>query len=80
MGGTPMYFFVQAGLLTSISFKMLVGGLGIASVGTIVSWYLLHSFGRCSLYLWGLGLLTIVLLVVGFVSIGAGNSVGGNYA
>ncbi|KAF7158187.1 hypothetical protein CNMCM5623_002853 [Aspergillus felis] len=80
MGGTPTYFFVQAGLPTSISFKMSVGGLGLASVGTIISWYLLHTFGRRTLYLWGLGLLTIVLMVVGFVSVGAGNSVGGNYA
>ncbi|RAO64159.1 uncharacterized protein BHQ10_000171 [Talaromyces amestolkiae] len=80
MGGTPTYFFVQAGLPTSISFKMSVGGLGLASVGTIISWYLLHAFGRRTLYLWGLGLLTIVLMVVGFVSVGAGNSVGGNYA
>ncbi|GIJ89495.1 hypothetical protein Asppvi_008437 [Aspergillus pseudoviridinutans] len=80
MGGTPTYFFVQASLPTSISFKMSVGGLGLASVGTIISWYLLHTFGRRTLYLWGLGLLTIVLMVVGFVSVGAGNSVGGNYA
>jgi SP family general alpha glucoside:H+ symporter-like MFS transporter len=80
MGGTPTYFFVQAGLPTSIAFKMSVGGLGLASVGTIISWYLLHAFGRRTLYLWGLGLLTAVLLVVGFVSVGAGNSVAGNYA
>ncbi|KXH56741.1 alpha-xylosidase [Colletotrichum salicis] len=33
MGGTPSYFFVQAGLPESISFRMSVGGLGIASVG-----------------------------------------------
>lgn len=80
MGGTPTYFFVQAGLPTSISFKMSVGGLGIASVGTIISWYLLHAFGRRTLYLCGLGLLTAVLTVVGFVSVGAGNSASGNYA
>lgn len=34
MGGAPTYFFVQAGLPTSISFQMSVGGLGIAAVGT----------------------------------------------
>ncbi|KAK7409225.1 hypothetical protein QQX98_008601 [Neonectria punicea] len=80
MGGTPTYFFVQAGLPESISFRMSVGGLGIASVGTIVSWYLLNPFGRRTLYLWGLGLLTGVLMAVGFISVGAGNSEGGNYA
>ncbi|KAM0350892.1 hypothetical protein ACHAP4_009799 [Fusarium culmorum] len=80
MGGTPTYFFVQAGLPESISFRMSVGGLGIASVGTIISWWLLAPFGRRTLYLWGLGLLTAVLMIVGFISVGAGDSQGGNYA
>ncbi|KAJ4263338.1 hypothetical protein NW762_006156 [Fusarium torreyae] len=80
MGGTPTYFFVQAGLPESISFRMSVGGLGIASVGTIISWWLLAPFGRRTLYLWGLGLLSAVLMTVGFISVGAGNSQGGNYA
>lgn len=80
MGGTPTYFFVQAGLPTSISFKMSIGGLGIASVGTIISWYLMSRFGRRTLYLWGLGLLSLVLVVVGIVSATAKDSIGGNYA
>ncbi|KAF5565278.1 maltose permease [Fusarium phyllophilum] len=79
MGGTPTFFFVQAGLPESISFRMSVGGLGIASVGTIISWWLL-PLGRRTLYLWGLGLLTAVLMTVGFISVGAGDSQGGNYA
>lgn len=32
------------------------------------------------MYLWGLGTLTTILLVVGFISVGAANSAGGNYA
>ncbi|KAF3057548.1 Maltose permease MAL31 [Trichoderma lentiforme] len=80
MGGTPTYFFVQAGLPTSISFKMSVSGLGLASVGTIISWFLMHRLGRRTMYLWGLGTLTMILLVVGFISVGAANSAGGNYA
>lgn len=80
MGGTPTYFFVQAGLPESISFRMSVGGLGIASVGTVISWWLLAPFGRRMLYLWGLGLLTVVLMTVGFISVAAGSSPGGNYA
>ena len=80
MGGTPTYFFVQAGLPESISFRMSVGGLGIASVGTIISWFLMSWAGRRTLYLWGLGLLTAVLLAVGFVSVGAGDSNAGNFS
>ncbi|KAH8679108.1 general substrate transporter [Tricladium varicosporioides] len=80
MGGTPTYFFLQAGLPTSISFKMSVGGLGLASVGTLISWKLLHVFGRRTLYVVGLAGLTAVLWIVGFVSVGAGKSQGGFYA
>ncbi|XMA10340.1 hypothetical protein WAI453_003131 [Rhynchosporium graminicola] len=80
MGGTPTYFFLQAGLPTSISFKMSVGGLGLASVGTLISWKLLHAFGRRTLYLGGLAGLTAILWTVGFISVGAGKSTAGYYA
>ncbi|KAH7413405.1 general substrate transporter [Cadophora sp. MPI-SDFR-AT-0126] len=80
MGGTPTYFFLQAGLPTSISFKMSVGGLGLAAVGTIISWKLLHAFGRRTLYLAGLAGLTTILWTVGFISVGAGTSTAGYYA
>jgi len=79
MGGTPTYFFLQAGLPNSISFKLSVGGLGLASVGTIVSWFLLHSFGRRTLYLWGLAGLATILWIVGIISAAAKDSVAGNY-
>ncbi|KFY29505.1 hypothetical protein V493_02324 [Pseudogymnoascus sp. VKM F-4281 (FW-2241)] len=81
MGGTPTYFFVQAGLPNSIAFKMSVGGLGLAAIGTIISWKLLYSFGRRTLYLWGLGLLTAILWTVGIISATtSGDSTRGNYA
>ncbi|ETS81579.1 hypothetical protein PFICI_06581 [Pestalotiopsis fici W106-1] len=80
MGGTPTYFFVQAGLPTSISFQMSVGGLGLASLGTLISWWLMHVCGRRTLYLYGLGLLSLVLATVGFISVGAGDTTAGNYA
>jgi SP family general alpha glucoside:H+ symporter-like MFS transporter len=80
MGGTPTYFFVQAGLPTGISFQMSIGGLGLAAVGTIISWWLLHAFGRRTLYIVGLAALTGILVLVGIISAAAGNSAGGNYA
>lgn len=80
MGGTPTYFFVQAGVPQFISFKMSVGGLGIASIGTIVSWILMSYVGRRKLYIWGLGGLTLSLFIVGVVSVGASHSSAGNYA
>ncbi|KAI5358665.1 putative major facilitator, sugar transporter, major facilitator superfamily [Septoria linicola] len=80
MGGTPTYFFLQAGLPVSISFKMSVGGLALACVGTLISWKLMHSFGRRTLYLWGLGSLSALLCIVGFISVGASHSKEGNFA
>jgi SP family general alpha glucoside:H+ symporter-like MFS transporter len=79
MAGTPTYFFIQAGLPTSISFKMSIGGLGIASVGTIASWFLMSYFGRRTLYLWGLAGLSAILLIVGIISASAEHSMAGNY-
>jgi SP family general alpha glucoside:H+ symporter-like MFS transporter len=79
MAGTPTYFFVQAGLPTTISFKMSIGGLGIASVGTIISWFLMSRFGRRTLYLAGLATLAAVLFIVGIVSATAGDSAASNY-
>jgi SP family general alpha glucoside:H+ symporter-like MFS transporter len=80
MGGTPTYFFIQAGLPNSVSFKMSIGGLGLASVGTIASWFLMFYCGRRTIYLWGLGGLTAILMTVGAISAGDGNTSQGNYA
>ncbi|KAK8039556.1 hypothetical protein PG993_007967 [Apiospora rasikravindrae] len=81
MGGTPTYFFVQAGLPSTISFQMSCGGLGLAALGTIIAWWLMQHFGRRTLYLWGLGLLTAILMTVGFISVGTTpDSIAGNYA
>lgn len=80
MGGTPTYFFVQAGLSNSISFRMSVGGLAIAALGTIISWTFLQRVGRRTIYLWGLGFLGLVLITVGLIDVGATGSSAGNFA
>lgn len=51
MAGTPTYFFVQAGVPNSISFKLSCGGLGLAAIGTVVAWWLMQYAGRRMLYL-----------------------------
>lgn len=79
LGGTPTYFFEQAGLPSSVSFKFSVGGLGLASLGTIISWFLLGSFGRRAIYVVGLGMLSIIMFTIAFVQVGT-SSIGGSYA
>ncbi|CAK1363638.1 General alpha-glucoside permease [Cercospora beticola] len=68
LGGSPTYFFLQAGVPTSTAFKFSVGGLGLASLGTIISWFLLSRIGRRTLYVWGMALLTGCLLITGIVA------------
>lgn len=79
LGGTPTYFFLQAGLDASVSFSFSTGGLGLACVGTIVSWFLMTHIGRRALYVWGLGILALIMLVVAImasVSLSKGSSFG----
>ncbi|PTB36183.1 uncharacterized protein TrAFT101_000149 [Trichoderma asperellum] len=80
MAATPTYFFIQIGLPTSIAFQISLGGRGLASLGPIISWFLIPHFGRRTMYLWGLGMLAAILLIIGFINIGAADSVGGSYA
>lgn len=68
IGGTPTYFFVQAGVGSEHVFKFATGALGLASVGVIISWFLLYRIGRRTLYVWASGALGILLLVIGIVS------------
>ncbi|KAL6890069.1 general substrate transporter [Trichoderma evansii] len=80
IAGTPTYFFIQIGLPTSTAFQIAVGGRGLACIGVIISWFLIPHFGRRTMYLWGLGMLATILLTIGFISVGAADSVGGIYA
>ncbi|KAF3040654.1 hypothetical protein E8E12_001143 [Didymella heteroderae] len=79
MGGTQTYFFVQAGFPNSISFKMSISSLGIASIGTVVSWFLMSYCGCRTICLWGLGALTAILASVGAMSASDERPVQRNY-
>lgn len=63
------YFFVQAGIPTAQSFNMGVGNTAIGFVGTCSSWLLMSYVGRRRIYNTGLFLMTIVLLIIGFLDI-----------
>lgn len=80
LGGTPAYFFTQAGLSSANAFKFSCGGLGIASIGTIIAWGLLSIYGRRTLYLWGLAVCCACMLIVGSISAGAGEGSASSYA
>ncbi|KAL3478664.1 general substrate transporter [Aspergillus californicus] len=67
--GYSTYFYQQAGLDVSQSFNMSLGQYAFGVVGTILSWVLMSRFGRRSLYVSGLACLTLILFLVGFVSL-----------
>ncbi|KAF5552943.1 alpha-glucoside transport [Fusarium phyllophilum] len=68
IGGTPTYFFVQAGVDPSNSFKFATGALGLASVGVIISWFLIYRIGRRALYVWACGICTVLMLIIGILA------------
>ncbi|KAK7511337.1 general substrate transporter [Phyllosticta citriasiana] len=76
LGGNPAYFFKQAGLGTSFSFKLSIGGHGMACVGTILSWFIMSYRGRREIYVTGLLSLASIMLTVGFVEVGTENKAG----
>ncbi|KAF4436887.1 putative alpha-glucoside transport protein [Fusarium austroafricanum] len=68
IGGTPTYFFVQAGVDPSNFFKFATGALGLASVGVIISWFLIHRIGRWTLYVWACGACAVLMLIIGILA------------
>jgi SP family general alpha glucoside:H+ symporter-like MFS transporter len=79
LGGNPTYFFEQAGVPDSNAFKFSVGGLGLASIGTILSWFLIAATGRRTIFVGGLFLSAAFLCLVGILS-AASSSSGSSYA
>ncbi|SZF02254.1 unnamed protein product [Blumeria hordei] len=68
------YFFQQIGLQTSDAYKLNVGGIGIALLGTIISWFCIMPYvGRRRMYLFGMVILSMILLLIGLLSIKSSN-------
>ncbi|KUJ15446.1 putative maltose permease [Mollisia scopiformis] len=67
--GYSTYFYEQAGLPIVDSFDMSMAQYAIGFIGTIGSWFLMSHAGRRTLYVNGLALLTMLLLLIGLVSI-----------
>lgn len=66
------YFFQQAGLSPDDSYKLNLGGTGIAFCGTIASWFLMRRIGRRPLYLTGMAVMSTFLFIIGCLSINQG--------
>jgi len=65
---SPTYFLSSAGMSNDDSYSINLGGTGVAFCGTILSWFLLPKFGRRTIFLTGLGILTTILLAIGIIN------------
>jgi len=67
--GYSTYFYKQAGLATENAFDLSMAQYALGAIGTILSWFAMAKMGRRTLYLYGLLILDILLLIIGFVGI-----------
>lgn len=63
------FFFQQVGIADNIAYAITLGGKGLCFIGTILSWFYIHRFGRRTIWLYGFATLTAILWTVGFLSL-----------
>ncbi|THY20788.1 putative maltose permease [Aureobasidium pullulans] len=77
IGGNPLigystFFFTQAGLASANAFYMGVGNTALGFVGTCLSWPLMLKYGRRTIYIRGMAVMTTILfiiIIIGFLDI-----------
>ncbi|KAL3417558.1 maltose permease MAL31 (alpha glucoside transporter) [Phlyctema vagabunda] len=63
------YFFEQVGLASKTTYKLNLGGTGLALVGTFVNWFLLMPFfGRRTVYITGMFTMATILFIIGILN------------
>ena len=67
--GYSTYFFRQAGLATSQAFKFGLGVTAMAFVGTLLSWIMIHRFGRRTIFLCGVAILATLHYIIGGLAV-----------
>lgn len=78
--GYSTYFYEQAGLAEADAFDMSLAQYAIGFMGTILSWFLMGHFGRRTLYLYGLVIMTVLLFIIGFVALAPESNNGARWA
>ena len=65
------FFFQQTGIPDETAYAITLGGKGISFVGTIISWFYIHRFGRRTIWMYGFASLVVILWTIGFLAIPA---------
>lgn len=64
------YFFEAVGLGTSTTYSLTLGGTGLALLATFGNWFaLMPYFGRRTIYVVGMGAMSLVLYIVGILNV-----------
>lgn len=74
------YFLEQAGFSDSRAFDLSIGQYAIGLFGTFSSWILMRPFGRRSIYLGGLTIMSSLLLIIGFMGLAKSDNKGALWA
>lgn len=64
---SPSYFFRQIDINATVAYQLNLLATIFAILGTLGSWLLLNKYGRRTIYLNGLNILSICLLIIGFL-------------
>lgn len=67
--GYSSYFFQLAGLETWRSFDLGVGVTAAGLSATIISWFIIERIGRRKIFLFGMVILTVILLLIGILDV-----------
>ncbi|KAH8751460.1 maltose permease, partial [Hyaloscypha finlandica] len=67
--GYSTYFFQLAGLDTAHSFDLGVGVTACGVLGNFCSWFIVNSYGRRKIFVFGMVALTILLFLIGIMDV-----------
>jgi SP family general alpha glucoside:H+ symporter-like MFS transporter len=73
-GGNIVYFLEQVSFTDAQAFSFGLGVNGIGWVGTVCSWFVMQKVGRRKLFVTGLGIMSTILMLVGFLGIPSHNT------
>nr|QFR37158.1 MFS transporter [Cyberlindnera americana] len=71
--GYSTYFYIQAGLSTSMSFTFSIIQYALGLLGTLFSWTLSQRYGRFDIFFGGLSAMFVILIVVGGLGFASGS-------
>lgn len=78
--GFGTQFLQGVGLSETDSFHLTIGQDCLGLVGCIIAWWIMTRFGRRSMYLAGLTMISMILFIVGFIGLAPDTNKGAKMA